>query len=110
MVGEKEFVPQGVVKVIKLKFPIPVPKQGGGNVNVSEVTLRRFKTKDLKNLPKDFVNKKGKGMEPAQLVPLIAGLAELPESAIDEMDLEDLMVIAEGIGDFLSESLGTGKN
>lgn len=99
-----------LTKVIELKHAIPVPKKGGGTVNVKEIILRRFKVKDLKNLPKNFMKRKGEGLEPREVIALIAGLADLPESAIDEMDLEDLAPIAEGLGDFLSQSLGTGKS
>lgn len=95
-------------KTIELKYPIPIPKDGGGTVDVSTLKIGRLKAKHLKALPKNFVEKEG-NVEPAELIPLIAAIADIPESSADELDVEDLMVLAEGLEDFLGESLKTGK-
>ena len=96
-------------KIIELKFPIPVPKEGGGIVQVSQLKIGRFKTKHLKALPKRFGSEDGEEVEPAELIPLIAAITELPESSVDEIDLEDLLKISEDLEKFLAESLQTGK-
>lgn len=95
-------------KVVQLKYSIPIPKQGGGTINVFELNLSRLKAKHLKALPKGFTGKAGE-VEPAELIPLIAAIADVPESSIDEMDLEDLMKFAEDLESFLEESLVIGK-
>lgn len=95
-------------KVVKLKYSIPIPKEGGGTVNVNELTLGRLKAKHFKLLPKDFMANEGQ-IEPAALIPLLAGIADIPESAADEIDIEDLMEVAESLQSFLGEFLGTGK-
>jgi hypothetical protein len=96
------------VKRIKLKYPIPVPKKGGGEVMVDELTIGRLKAKHLRALPSGF-GTEGSTLDAVVMIPLIAGLAELPESSIDEMDLGDLLIVAEELGDFLGVSPQIGK-
>lgn len=100
---------QDNVKTIKLKYPIPVSKEGGGTVNVSELTLSRLKAKHLRALPKDFMVNEGI-INPVDIIPLLASIADIPESAADELDIEDLSSISEQLSNFLGESLGTGKS
>jgi hypothetical protein len=100
--SEKEF------KTITLKYPIPVPKDGGGMVDVSTLRVGRLKAKHLRALPPSFTERKGE-VEPAELIPLIAALVELPECSIDEMDISDLEVFAGELENFLEGSLVTGK-
>ncbi len=95
-------------KVIKLKHSIPIPKEGGGEVDTNELRLGRFKAKHLKLLPDNFMNDEGK-LNPTDVIPLIAGLANIPNESADEIDMEDMTEIAEGLESFLSESLETGK-
>ena len=95
-------------KIIELKFPIPVPTINGKTVDVSSIKLGRLKAKHLKLLPEDFTEKEGR-ITPAQIIPLIAGLADIPVESAEEIDFEDLVEISEGIGDFLETSLSTGK-
>lgn len=95
-------------RVIELKYPIPVPKLSGGMVEVSTLKLRRLKAKHLRALPKDFAKREG-DVEPAELIPLIAAIADIPEESVDEMDIEDLTAFAEALEDFLGESLKAGK-
>ena len=98
-------------KIVKLKHSIPVPKEGGGEVYVKELRLNRLKAKHLKLLPEGFMESKG-SLEPAQIIPLLAGLADIPESSIDELDImDDLPEVAKVLQDFLEKSLSqeTGK-
>ncbi|NQS89371.1 phage tail assembly protein [Patescibacteria group bacterium] len=96
-------------KIIKLKYPIPIPKEGGGTVQVSELSLSRLKAKHLRVLPKDFMENEG-GINPVDIIPLLASMTDIPESSADELDMEDLMVIAEELTSFLGQSLKTGKS
>ena len=95
-------------KPIKLKYSIPVPGEGGKMVTTNEITIGRLKAKHLKLLPKDFADNEGK-LSPAEMIPLIAGLANISIESADEIDLEDLETIAEGLESFLSASLKTGE-
>lgn len=96
-------------KEIKLKYPIPIPQEGGGTIQCSILTLSRLKAKHLKLLPKGFLASKGE-IEPEELMPLIAGLSNIPESAIDEIDvIEDLPLISEALESFLGESQKIGE-
>ena len=99
-------------KEVKLKYPIQVPKEGGGTVTVSSITIGRLKAKHLKALPEAFqggVDPKDFKMKPSEMIPLIAAVADLPESCVDELDLEDLMEVSMELGDFLSASLSIGE-
>jgi len=98
-------------KIVKLKWSIPIPKEGGGEVHVKELRLGRLKAKHLRLLPEGFMENAG-SLEPAQILPLLAGLADIPESSIDELDIiDDLPEVAEVLQNFLEESLSpeTGK-
>ncbi len=94
--------------IVQLKYPIPIPKEGGGTVKVNQLEMGRFKAKHLKLLPDSFMEDQGK-INPKDIIPLIAGLAEIPESAADEIDMEDLMGVAESLQGFLEKSLETGE-
>ena len=95
-------------KPIKLKYSIPILKEGGGTSTTNEIIIGRLKAKHLKLLPKDFADNEGK-LSPAEIIPLIAGLANISMGSADEIDLEDLETIAEGLESFLSASLKTGE-
>ena len=98
-------------KIVKLKWSIPIPIEGGGEVHVKELRLGRLKAKHLKLLPEGFMESEG-SLEPAQIIPLLAGLADIPESSIDELDImDDLPEVAEVLQNFLEGSLSqkTGK-
>ena len=95
-------------KIVKLKYSIPIPKEGGGTVNTNELRLGRLKAKHLRLLPKDFAEKEGK-LEASAIIPLIAGLANISESSADEIDIEDLMKIADDLESFLEGFLEDGE-
>lgn len=93
---------------IELQYPIPVPKAGGGEVLTSVLRIGRMKAKHLRLLPEDF-NLESGIVSPSAIIPLIAGLADIPESSADEIDAEDLVGIGKVLADFLSQSLPTGE-
>ena len=97
---------------VKLNSSIPVPKEGGGTINVNELTLPdRLKTKHLKKLPSTFFENEGKNINPIDLIPFMAALLDLPESSIDEIDIDDLSTIAESLPQMLTKKkfLKTGE-
>ena len=95
-------------KVIKLKYAIPIPGEGGKIISTNEIRIGRLKAKHLKLFPENFMEGKG-NLNPADMIPLIAGIANIPESAADEIDIEDMSEVAEALQDFLGKSLETGK-
>lgn len=112
-----------MTKTIELKYPIFDKDKNGKIVSISTLKLSRIKAKHLKMLPEKFFrsnsknDKDSKGedggpkISPAEMLPLIAALCNLPEEAVDEIDvMEDLITVCEALESFLSESLQTGKN
>jgi len=95
-------------KPIKLKYSIPILKEGGGTSTTNEIIIGRLKAKHLRLLPDNFTENEG-SLSPAEIIPLIAGLANISIESADEIDIEDLTEIAEGLESFLLESLKTGE-
>jgi len=89
---------------IKLKHPLPVD-HGGKTFEVSELHFKGFKAKHLELLPDNFYESGGK-LKPKEMIPLIAGLANVPIEAVKEMSIGDLFKVAGKLSDFLAESLG----
>lgn len=89
-----------VTRTIRLKHPIPVLMP----VLVDRVNVRKPELSDMKYLPEDFIEKKGK-VEPGQVIPLITRLTGLPKSSFGELDLDDLFVIVKGAIDLFEEGL-----
>jgi len=94
--------------IVKLKFSIPIPKEGGGTVEVNQLKMGRLKLKHLRLLPEDFTEKEGK-VAPAELIPLIAGITDIPVESADEIDIEDIEPIVDELMIFLADFLQTGK-
>jgi hypothetical protein len=97
-------------KKVKLQFPILLTNAGQIK-ECNELIFSRFKTKHLKLLPADFVGKAKDGyINPASLIPLIAGLAGITVQEAEEIDMSDLVVIMASIKDFFGSFLmGTGE-
>ncbi len=95
-------------KTIKLEYSIPVKLENGETAQLNTLTLQRLKAKHLKLLPKGFSESDAQ-IEPQQMLPLIAGLADIPLEAVEEIDMSDIPAIAEDLESFLSESLEIGK-
>ncbi len=74
---------------IKLKYPVTVD-----GAEISQITLRRPKIRDLESMDKVAGEMK-------KVVMLIASLAEMAPDQVRELDAEDLGSIAETLGDFL---------
>jgi hypothetical protein len=89
-------------KKIVLKYPITV-----NGKETAELAVSRLKTKHLKLLPKEFLKKIGGGKNKLTLevmpdmIPLFAGILGIAEAEADEIDIEDLLQVADAIGDVL---------
>ena len=94
-------------KIVRLKYSIPIPGKDG-DININELHLGRLKAKHLRLLPSNFTDGDGQ-LSPADVIPLIAGLADIPETSADEIDISDLPEVAESLQSFLGDSLETGK-
>ena len=92
---------------IDLAHPILMEGDGGSEIKIDHVVLRRVKAKDLKHMPDEIFE--GVTMNPHKLIPLIASLTNFPEDTIEEIDIEDLLAIADRLMDFLAPSQTTGK-
>jgi hypothetical protein len=100
---------------IKLEYPLMVHKAGelgqpSTLIEVRELSLGRLKAKHLKLMPDSIFESDGKSVKPHEVIPLIAGLADIPIESVEEMDVSDLMKVGEALGSFLSDSLQTGNN
>lgn len=98
-------------KEIKLEKAIPVPKEGGGEVKISVIYMRRLKAKDLKLIPEAmFDAEKKTTVKPHEVLPLIAALADLSEASVGELDASDLFkIVAELEGFLVAQFPETGK-
>ena len=83
---------------IKLKHPIIAD-----GVEVTELTLRRPKVRDLERIDKV-------AGEIAKAVTLTADLAELTPDQVREFDAEDFTAVAERLGDFLGDARPASKH
>ncbi|HEY8157102.1 MAG TPA: phage tail assembly protein [Methylobacter sp.] len=83
--------------VIKLKYPVIFNDE-----QVDEITIPdRLKLKHMKEMDK------AQG-EIGKIAALIASMADLPMSAVDQIDVEDFNAIAEVAGGFLGRSPAIG--
>jgi hypothetical protein len=101
------------MKTIKLEYPLmvmdPDAPEGERMKEVRELTLGRLKAKHLRLMPESMFDDGGESVKPHDVMPLIAGLANIPLETVEEMDVADLMKVGEALGSFLSDSLQTGK-
>jgi hypothetical protein len=86
----------------KLLFPVIYKDAAGNEVTVMELKLRRPKAKDMRLLER--VQNDGGGDIAASLA-LLAAINGLPETAIDELDAEDVMELSGVLLGFLPEKL-----
>ena len=88
---------------VTLKYPVDIVSATGVKTTLTSVTLRRIKAKDLKFMPADG------DKSPAKMLPLIASLTGLDISTVEEIDLEDMNLIAESLVGFSTAFLKTGN-
>jgi hypothetical protein len=85
-----------------LLFSITYKDAGGTDVTVTELKIRRPKAKDMRLLER--VQNEGGGDIAASLA-LLAAINDLPETAIDELDAEDVLELSGVLLDFLPSKL-----
>jgi hypothetical protein len=88
-------------KIIDLKYAIPL-KTKDGVTQLKQLTMTRFKAKHLKLLPKN-TGTDGK-VAPEKMIPIIAGLTNIPIDSADEIDMDDLIVLSKELESFLPTS------
>ena len=87
-----------------LEYPIPLKDKRNGNITqVKALYLSRIKAKHMRLFPKEMLLGKSENMSPVEMIPLIAGLSDLPVRCIDELDFSDLMKLAEVLEKLLGE-------
>jgi hypothetical protein len=86
-------------KIINLKYPFEVEIDGVVK-EVSEVKLKRLKVRDLKSLSKDSFDSLTKGIGITQVVPILALMNNMKDEHLDQLDISDILVILEDIGNF----------
>ena len=98
-------------KTIPLKYPVPMNTVGEDKktrtVMLTEVTVRRAKARDLRNLPPGSLSEyagNGNAMAPA-MVALYCGI---PLEVAEEVDFEDLMEIMKEMPSLTSGFSGIG--
>jgi hypothetical protein len=96
-------------KIIPLKYPIVIKKEGDETTEIKQITLGRLKLKHLEALPENFMESEGKNIKPLDIIPIVGAIAGLTKEQIGEIDIEDLLSFASELQDFLAESLASGK-
>lgn len=89
-------------KTIPLKYPVEVTATNGTKSMLTEVTIRRAKAKDLRNIPDGAFTDD----------PKVAGIAlscGIPYEAAAELDLEDVFEIMKSLPNLMPGFLGTGE-
>ena len=93
---------------IELKFPFQM-----GDKTISSVTLRRAKAKDMRVIARHgkaltaVASGEGQGMSEeitTATLSMIASMTDLEVSTVDEIDIEDINVIAEAMNSFFPKA------
>ena len=93
---------------IDLKFPFQM-----GDKTISSVTLRRAKAKDMRVIARHgkaltaVASGEGQGMSEevtTATLAMIASMTDLEVSTVDEIDIEDINVIAEAMNSFFPKA------
>jgi hypothetical protein len=99
MVDEKQMMTWP--KKLLLKRPIKVERDKL-ETEVKELSIQQLKSKHLRHVPIEPTS-------PYFIVPLVASLTGLTEAEAGELDLADLMAVAEVLGPFLEGLPTIGK-
>lgn len=86
---------------IPLKHPIKIERDGAAH-EISELQMSKLKGKHLKHVPAELT-------DGYFVVPLIAALTDLTEAEAGEMEIEDVMAVAEKLIPLLEGLPGIGK-
>jgi len=92
--------------VIILNYPIPVIVKGEDGkeetVETTKLKLKRIKAGVLRQLPDDFMDRDG-ALRPSEVLTLLGALTNLPQSSIDEIDLDDIPMLADELNRYMSK-------
>jgi len=89
--------------IVKLEHPIPADVKSEHQGKINELVFGRLKAKHLKLFPASFFSGGGADIAPTDFLPIIAGLANIPEESADEIDFADLIHVVEMISDYLGK-------
>lgn len=80
---------------VELQYSITIPGVDGKEVETKVLNFGRIKAKHLKTLPDSLFlgEEEAQRMRPDEMIPLIAGLADIPIESAEEIDMIDLMKI-----------------
>lgn len=87
---------------IDLDYPIATKDNSGNEREFKYLKIGRVKAKHLKFLPKNLDPDNPK-VNPEEMIPLIAGLTGLSKEEADEIDMVDILKIAEELPKILGE-------
>lgn len=88
-------------KIIPLKFPIPIKREGGASATIHQIEIGRLKGKHLQLLPASlFSFSSEKKINPDEMIPFLMVITGLDEISCGELDLEDIIVIVEEMSHF----------
>lgn len=94
-------------KTIQLKYPVKVVAANGTETILTELTVKRAKTRDLRNLPPGaFAD--AQNNENAMMPIMVALYCGIPLDTAEEVDFEDLQEIMKELPSLVPGSLGTG--
>jgi len=96
---------------INLKYPIKVKDKEGVDREMDVLRLGRFKAKHFLLLPSGVGDENSK-ISPAEMIPIIAGLAGLSNDEAGEIDMTDISEIADRLPEIMGEliSLEAGES
>ena len=93
---------------ITLKYPIPISGNNGVETETNELNfVERIKLKHLKSMP-DGVDMKN--IQPKNMIPFIASIANIPVKSAEEIDLIDMSEIGVAMELLMGEFQKTGKS
>lgn len=96
------------IETIPLKEPVEQTLRSPGGEErvetINELTLYKFKAKDLRALDGLADNARG-----SQLLALMARMTRQPVKVIDELGAEDMQILGDKVGGFLPNGPTTGQ-
>ncbi len=94
-------------RTIQLKHPFMVSgKEGEPPIEITEICMGRLKTKHLKSINIGDISEDKISFD--IIASLISGVADIPQTTVDEIDMTDLLEISKVLTDFIKSSLGSG--
>jgi hypothetical protein len=98
---------------VKIELSYPLPSVNGEGEEIRELTIGRLKAKHFKSMPeKMLVAEEGAeiSLSPVEMLPVIASITGITEAQADELDMEDIPVVAEAVTNFFERYQETGKS